>query len=127
MITEAVIRVILHCSRCNAPFADDEYDAGTILWTQDELAKHFPKDFSDWDDVQGWIRLGDRVVCFACWDYADDDEDARVEKPALPAAEAAKVNRAQAVYPAAEHVVVAVESLGTSAAELPATGKAGAA
>lgn len=118
MITEAVIRVVLHCSRCNTRFTDDFDDDNTlILWDPKELEETFPADshLPD-DDAGGWKRLGDRVLCEDCWTY-DDTADEPVEKPPLPAVEDAKLNRERAAY-------TSVEALGRvlsrDAAEVPA-------
>ncbi|GAA3958318.1 hypothetical protein GCM10023085_45940 [Actinomadura viridis] len=97
MILEPTLRVILHCSRCNRPFEDDDYEGSRVLWTKEEVDKFFPAD--DCEDVQGWIRIEGRIVCRDCWTYKDEDEDERIEKPPLPAADADKVARAQASYP----------------------------
>jgi hypothetical protein len=102
-VLETVTRVILHCSRCNGPFKDDDYDS-IAFWEQKELNEAFSPDFSEWDDVQGWIRLGDRYLCFDCWHYdeEDDENEQRIEKPPLPAVDADKVARDQLVYRSAE-------------------------
>jgi hypothetical protein len=98
-VLETATRVILHCSRCNTPFKDDDYEC-IVLWDQEELNNAFSSDFSEWDDVQGWIRLGDRYLCFGCWEYDEEDveNEKRVEKAPLPAADADKVAREQLTY-----------------------------
>lgn len=103
MITETVTRVILHCSRCNAPFVDDDTEQ-VALWTQDELDEAFPPDFDEWTDCQGWIRLEDRVLCFGCWGFEneDTDDEARCEIEPLPVEDAARVTREQMAYAHAE-------------------------
>ncbi|TDD97581.1 hypothetical protein [Actinomadura rubrisoli] len=102
MITEAVIRVILHCSRCNTPFVDDDVAPGApILWAPTELVEVFPSDMNEWDDVQGWMRVGARVLCPGCW--RSDREDALpTEITALPAVDAANVVREQTGYTSVE-------------------------
>jgi hypothetical protein len=94
-ILETVTRLILHCSRCNTPFKDD--DDTVILWTRKELDETFSQSFA-WDnDVQGWIRLGDRYLCSDCWGW-DDANDEGFEYLPLPAADADKVARTQFAY-----------------------------
>ena len=120
MIVESVVRVILHCSRCNTPFVDDyDGDDRPILWDQAELEKAFSDDLAagfreGFEDVQGWIRLDDRVLCHDCWEYTEDG-DQRTEKAPLPAVDAAKVTRAQARY---EHRTREVTAHGRPPAEM---------
>jgi hypothetical protein len=99
-VLETVTRVILHCSRCNAPFKDDDDYDSIVFWEKQELNEAFSTDFSEWDDVQGWIRLGDRYLCFGCWHYdeEDDENEKRIEKPPLSAVDADKVIRDQIPY-----------------------------
>lgn len=96
-VVETVTRLILHCSRCNTPFKDDDYDT-VVCWEQTGLDKTFPASFSKFEDVQGWIRLGDRILCFDCWTIPDDEDETRVECPPLSAADADKVAREQLIY-----------------------------
>lgn len=103
MITEAVIRVILHCSRCNTRFTDDFDDDNTlVLWDPKELAETFPAEshLPD-DDACGWKRIGDRVLCEDCWTFDDTDDEAPAEKAPLSAVEDAKLNRERAGYTSA--------------------------
>lgn len=75
IVAETVARIVLHCSRCNTVFKDESYDS-TVLWTHEELFDHaFPKDFSESDEVQGWIRIGNRILCHSCWEYKNEDTD----------------------------------------------------
>lgn len=96
-VLETVSRVILHCSRCNTQFKDCYHDV--TLWTQDSLDEAFPKDFvhGPWE-VNGWIRVGDRILCPDCWEYDHADVAGRVERDPLPAADADKVTRTQMRY-----------------------------
>lgn len=100
MITEPAQCLILHCNRCNAPFTDDfDGDDRPIHWTTEALADTFPQHMTD--DACGWIRIDERYLCRKCWDWSDTDDpddSAPFELPELPAAEAAKVTRAQASY-----------------------------
>jgi hypothetical protein len=103
VITEAVVRVILHCSRCNTRFTDDFEDLGAvILWDPKKVAETFSPGREPWDDVQGWVQIGGRVLCFDCWTWSEDDDEKAVELPPLSATEDAKLNRERAGYTSAE-------------------------
>lgn len=104
MITEAVICVILHCSRCNKAFRDDVEDdfSGVMHWPNaDAITNEFVKGAGEYG---GWRRFGDRFVCSRCQVSGGDsegfaDDPAARENPRpLPPAEADKVARAQASY-----------------------------
>lgn len=98
-VLETVTRFIVHCSRCNTPFKDEDLNV-TALWTQEEFEQAFPADFKDWDDAEGWIRIGDRILCFDCWEYdeEDTDDERRVECGPLPADKAGRVARDRLAY-----------------------------
>jgi hypothetical protein len=79
IVVETVTRLILHCSRCGTQYHDDDYST-VALWTWAEIEETFPDDPGQWDDAQGWARVGDRILCTDCWTW--DDEGTRVEVPA---------------------------------------------
>lgn len=104
MITETIVCVILHCSRCNKAFRDDVADdySGVMHWPNPEaITNEFNKGLGEYG---GWRRFGDRFVCSRCQvsggdsEGFADDPDARENPHPLPAAETDKVARAQAGY-----------------------------
>lgn len=104
MITESVVCVILHCSRCNIAFREDHFDDGTCHWdSTDDVTAAFKKGLGEYG---GWRKFGDRFVCSNCQITTGfaDDQNAREKPEPLPAAEADKVTRAQTSYPTFESV-----------------------
>jgi hypothetical protein len=97
VIVEPRSVVVLHCSRCNDPFLNE--NDSVALWDD----KHAIEDtFHDPDgdtDVDGWLRFNDRYVCQGC---QVDDGGQLIEDPEpLPAIEEAVINRTRARYAAA--------------------------
>jgi hypothetical protein len=94
VILEPVTGVLLHCSRCNTTFAHDESDGDVCFGDLAGVEKVFPPGMKD--DACGWIRIGDRVLCWDCWECTPGGE--RVELLPLLAIDAAKVAREQQGY-----------------------------
>ena len=97
MIVEPVVIVILHCSRCNAPFLDGETEQPAYWSGPTLVAETFQMPGRPFGlDINGWRRSPDgRYLCEDCHIV---DHDEVVEKPPLHTIDEAKVLRAQDGY-----------------------------
>lgn len=106
MITEAVVCLVLHCSRCNTVHTDE--DGGDVYhWTRDGIDKAFPAEPNLESlrnpDEEGWRRFGDRILCGDCQQW-DENADQWREKGPLRGVEEAVAVRARLAYTRPDHV-----------------------
>lgn len=107
MIVEPVVVVILHCSRCNTPWLNDESEAPALWSGLAEIAEAFQGAYGS--DVGGWRRtLNERYLCDGCHIV---EAGQVVEKPPLAAIDEATVLRAQTGYARKVGQVAAYELL----------------
>lgn len=99
MIVEPVVCMILHCSRCNTPWLDNESESPALWSGLAEVAETFKRAairHTFGSDVGGWRRTpNERYLCEDCHIVERDEV---VEKPPLSAIDEAKVLRAQTEY-----------------------------
>jgi hypothetical protein len=118
VIVEPVVSVILHCSRCNSPWRDDESESPALWSGMAEVAETFQRAAirqTFGSDVGGWRRTpNERYLCEDCHIV---EGGMVVEKPPLPAIDEAMVLRAQTDYARKVGKVVAYELLPETPAE----------
>ncbi|WP_433364201.1 hypothetical protein [Streptosporangium sp. CA-115845] len=108
MITEPVLVLILHCSRCNKPFTDYE-TASIVYWPTREIAEAaFVGDGPD-----GWAKVGDRYLCDGCWHRNRDN--AAVEAGPLRAIDDVVAIRERAGYASSTEIGGLVEEVARTA------------
>ncbi|MGW4422574.1 hypothetical protein [Streptosporangium sp. NPDC004631] len=102
MIVEPITVLVLHCSRCNGPWLDDECEEPGH-WASREQIKQAFKD----GEYASWMKIGSRYLCEDCW---AGDHDVCVERPPLKAVDEIRVLKERAAYtpvPAAPSASVA--------------------
>lgn len=115
MIVEPLTVLVLHCSRCNTAWLDDECEEPGH-WAN---AEHIKQAFKD-GEYASWMKIGNRYLCEDCWGH-DRDHDVYVEYPPLKAVDEIRVLKERAAYAP----VLAAPSVSVASSARPASPETG--